>query len=311
MKHEQLMTELKFKLNELLEWIDKEKDIIFVDMPVYLNVGDLLIHKGTECFFEENGIDIKLRLSDLNFDVNYINEKYPNGIVICQGGGNFGDTYLTHQNVRDELIRHYKGEIIVLPQSVNFNEPENLKKCIELYRENQNLHLCARDEYSYSIMKQMTDKVKLLPDMAHYMWTNRSINKGEGQLNFIRKDNEASGRNKEYLDENSKDWEDDFSIFDRIVLKSFLKLIPYCKRKLLANIAAKSWIVYSNYKIKRVEELFSTYNYVVTSRLHGHILSCLLYIPNEVIDNSYKKNTRYLECWTLKSDSVKCLDFYE
>lgn len=44
---------LKNKLNEILPFIKDKNEVIFLDYPVYLNVGDLLIYHGTENFFKE------------------------------------------------------------------------------------------------------------------------------------------------------------------------------------------------------------------------------------------------------------------
>lgn len=305
MKHSQLMIDLKLKLNELLEWLVPNEEVIFVDMPVYLNIGDLIIHQGTEDFFNENNINVIMRTSDKNFDIDYIVKNHSNTTVICQGGGNFGDTYTTHQNVRDKLIKFHQGKVIILPQSINFESTDNLNKCVELYKTKTNLYMCARDEYSKDVMQKMCKNVKLLPDMAHYSWNDSTYAKGEGLLEFIRKDNEASEDNSRYLTANSKDWIDDFTIFDRAVLKVAQLVLPRCKTKLKANLFSKIWLKYCSYKLKRTKNMFLNYERVITSRLHGHILSCLLSLPNEVIDNSYKKNSRYVTSWTLKSDLVK------
>ena len=42
--------------------------------------------------------------------------------------------------------------------------------------------------------------------------------------------------------------------------------------------------------VKRVAQVFLANDKVTTTRLHGHIFSCLLEIPNRVCDNSYGKN---------------------
>lgn len=41
--------------------------------------------------------------------------------------------------------------------------------------------------------------------------------------------------------------------------------------------------------IKRMQYIFLKYDLIITSRLHGHIFSCLLELPNYICDNSYGK----------------------
>jgi pyruvyl transferase EpsO len=43
---------------------------------------------------------------------------------------------------------------------------------------------------------------------------------------------------------------------------------------------------------------------VITDRLHAHILSLLLGIPNIILDNSYGKVRDFHETWTSGSDIV-------
>ncbi|MBS4162042.1 pyruvyl transferase, partial [Klebsiella pneumoniae] len=52
---------------------------------------------------------------------------------------------------------------------------------------------------------------------------------------------------------------------------------------------------------------FSRYESVVTSRLHGHILSCLLQKENVVIDNSYGKNANYYNTWMKDIPNTKLI----
>jgi pyruvyl transferase EpsO len=47
---------------------------------------------------------------------------------------------------------------------------------------------------------------------------------------------------------------------------------------------------------------------LVTDRLHGHILACLLGRPNVVVDNSYGKVGAFVERWTKESPLVHRAD---
>ena len=65
------------------------------------------------------------------------------------------------------------------------------------------------------------------------------------------------------------------------------------------------WYQHAMQVIERCQAVFLSYDNVVTSRLHGHIFSCLLGLPNEVCDNSYGKNTGYYHQWTKDIDYAK------
>ncbi len=45
------MQEIKEKLKQILKVVPPKTEICYIDYPVYNNVGDLLIMKGTEAFF--------------------------------------------------------------------------------------------------------------------------------------------------------------------------------------------------------------------------------------------------------------------
>lgn len=63
------MISLKQKLSGLLDVIPKQSEIIYADYPLYGNVGDLFIMKGTEAFFKEHGIRVRKRWNPDNFPI--------------------------------------------------------------------------------------------------------------------------------------------------------------------------------------------------------------------------------------------------
>ena len=56
--HQSLMDSLKARHLDILRLIDGKR-VHLLDVPVYGNVGDLLILKGTEIFFEKNNNPFK------------------------------------------------------------------------------------------------------------------------------------------------------------------------------------------------------------------------------------------------------------
>ncbi|KAF7962366.1 hypothetical protein AWV80_22615 [Cupriavidus sp. UYMU48A] len=65
------------------------------------------------------------------------------------------------------------------------------------------------------------------------------------------------------------------------------------------------WMKYADRLIAEAIDLFSSHEHVLTDRLHGHILACLLDMPNTVSDNSYGKNSGYINSWTKESSIVQ------
>jgi pyruvyl transferase EpsO len=81
--------------------------------------------------------------------------------------------------------------------------------------------------------------------------------------------------------------------WDRILSKS-----PTVVQR--ASLLSRSYI-YGNMarrRVKRGAKLLSTARYVVTDRLHGHILCVLLGIPHVCVDNAYGKIGSFFETWS-------------
>jgi pyruvyl transferase EpsO len=56
--------------------------------------------------------------------------------------------------------------------------------------------------------------------------------------------------------------------------------------------------------VRRAVDLFASHDHIVTDRLHGHILACLMNKPSTIVDNSYGKNSSYVSQWTMSSPLV-------
>lgn len=299
------MYALKAKLLKILDFIEDRNDVIFVDYPIYHNVGDLLIMLGTLEFFKNNGIKVRFHLSASNINLSKTISR--NTTIICQGGGNFGDLYHTHQHVRELLVRYFpNNKIIILPQTAFFSSMENQKKSQNLFNKHNNIVMFARDEKTQEIFEKFSEKTYLMPDMAHELYgTLPKSNKQEGTLYFLRNDIEKiplpSRLQQEIQNQNRIDWSDLLTKYDHRTAYAVTKLIQVnskVKSHILDEVIFKVWEAHSKALVSRMSKKFSSYEKIVTSRLHGHILSCLIDVPSVIIDNSYGKNSAYYDLWT-------------
>ncbi|HBO39120.1 MAG TPA: polysaccharide pyruvyl transferase [Pasteurellaceae bacterium] len=312
-----ILFSLKQELGKISEVITDKKDVLYFDYPLHLNVGDLLIYAGTEAFFKDYDINIRLRRCLQTFDINEV-KKYvnKNTTILCHGGGNFGDLYPLIQQLREELVTHFPhNRIIVLPQTGFFSSSTAMHKAAAIFSQHKDCYLFARDLPTLELMKNFSDKVQLSPDMAHQLYgtlpsrtaTEQSTAEKSQQeiLYFLRKDIEASQleeRLREKLTSATiKDWDDILQTkdirFEKICSKVG-KLANRLNLSWLKNMLNDIWYKYALNIIARSQAEFLRYDMVVTSRLHGHIFSCLLGIPNRVCDNAYGKNMGYYNQWT-------------
>lgn len=320
-----VLVSLKQDLKQILDIIVDKNDVLYFDYPLHLNVGDLLIYAGTEAFFQDYQINVRLRRCLQSFDLNEV-KRYvkPNTTLLCHGGGNFGDLYPAIQSMREALVQAFpNNRIIVLPQTAYFSSVEAKEKSATIFSAHQDCYLFARDQATFQLMRgSFSNNVFLSPDMAHQLYgsfdkrvliESAVEKKEETVLYFLRKDIEASHIESELqakLPDSAtiKDWEDILTKQDKTyesVCSKLAKAANKFRLHWLKNIVNILWYRRSLAIIERSKHIFQSYDRIVTSRLHGHIFSCLLEIPNEVCDNSYGKNLGYYHQWTQNIDFSK------
>ncbi|OOF56488.1 polysaccharide pyruvyl transferase [Rodentibacter genomosp. 2] len=311
------LVSLKQQLDPIADLIKDKNDMFYFDYPLHLNVGDLLIYHGTEQFFKDHHIHVTLKRCEFDIDINEVKQKItPNTTILLHGGGNFGDLYPQHQKIREAMVQHFpNNRIIVLPQTLYFKEQKNLEKSAALFNQHEDCYLLARDERTAESFKQFSSNVTLSPDMAHQLYGTLPTKQGNTgkQLYFLRKDIEASKVEKNILatlpaNSNVKDWEDILSRLDSIVLALSWRISKFANQQnwgWLKNLFHQFWFAYTKRIVNRVAKVFLQNDQVTTTRLHGHIFSCLLEIPNRVCDNAYGKNSGYAHLWTKNIDFVE------
>lgn len=306
LNHDHLMRGLIAQHDFLLDLIGN-KNFIFVDMPVYGNIGDLLIMQGTFRFFENNKLKPRIVAPIFAFDINWIK---PDDVVVFQGGGNFGDLYAGMQPLREKVAKEKpNNRIIVLPQTIHFSSDEAMQKSIAIFKEHADFHLCVRDENSYALAKQFTEQAYLAPDMAHHLYPIKSIASiPHATLLLSRTDDEKSSSEPDHFEFTTvTDWpklvgnrEKHFRLFYLAMRAFYRSGLGILGNKILATL----WPRYAQTLIQDATKLFGRHEYIVTDRLHGHILACLMTKPHTVLDNSYGKNSGYSEIWTAASEIV-------
>jgi pyruvyl transferase EpsO len=299
------MRSLKEKLNEILGYFDTTKRVVLYDYPLHLNVGDHLIQMGTERFFAENNIHVWKRYSvfDMPHSIRGMDDDV---VIVCQGGGNFGDLWAIHQIGRETLLELYpRNPIVVLPQSVHFDSPDRLRQSMEAFRSHRNCHIFARDARSLEILRQSgIHQSCAMPDMAHYLWANLRPHPLSGfeeqPLQLIRRDRESrTSTIPPGLHEATP-------TFDWPIVLS--RSTTRCSRLVIAAIRKQSkmglhtqkywqWKPMEDRMIRDGVRFLSRYRKIHTDRLHGTILGLLLEREVCAFDNSYGKLSSYREAW--------------
>ena len=123
-----------------------EGSCCLLDVPGHRNIGDLLIWRGEMDF-----------LSSIGKKPGYVSatgscdERRVAGYdtILLHGGGNFGDLWHRHQLFRESIVSRFRDRrVILFPQTVHFQNPDNLESARRSFGTHPDLYLCARDAVS-------------------------------------------------------------------------------------------------------------------------------------------------------------------
>lgn len=327
--HERAMANLSAKLDHLTTVVPPGSKIVILDYPVHFNAGDMLINLGTEVFFRRHRCRVVSRLSlfdlcvidwnnrqgaTLKPDViRYINTLDSQAILVMQGGGNFGDIYPEFQALREQVASHFpQRRIVVLPQSMHFQNPAIRREKIEALVSHKDIHLFFRDRESLEAVREVSPQHgTLLPDMAHALWRDDVFSApcetGSGTLVLRRADEEATDNSAGSFQQLPVDWPDLITPLDTFQFR-LLRKSMYADFDRSRRLPAWLWYKLRDRVVRRAQTLFAKHEEIVTDRLHGLILATLLSKRVNYLDNSYGKLSRYVGVWMADSPLIQRVD---
>jgi pyruvyl transferase EpsO len=291
-------------VSALHRYVPRDKPVLYLDYPVHLNIGDILIMKGTEQAFADSGYHVIGRYGWMNFR-HTIGDRFDDETtIVFHGGGNFGDLYPVHQRFRERVLSRFpKNRIVMLPQTIHFRSMAELDSSARAFRRHPNITLLTRDAPSLRLARQhFTDQAHSVPDAAHYLWRLLDVthpSKGKkGTLFLLRDDKETTATVADRVTAaKSCDWLDLIPRWNHHVFGIICRM-HMVEGVLDRDLSAQSlWYRQSDHIIRSVINRFSAHNAVVSNRLHAVLLALLLEMPVTLLDNSYGKVRRYFDAW--------------
>lgn len=283
---------------------------IFIGLTAdYRNIGDIAITIAqrkilTEFFPDRKIIEIPMTqaLEYTSYIKNILND---DDILTLIGGGNLGNIYLSFEERRRAIINIFKNnKIISFPQSIDFSDTSEgmseLNKSINIYSQNPNLKILAREQKSFDIIKNnFKNDVTLIPDTVFYLKNNLSTNNSLERKNIticLRNDKEKvtnlnlSNELTNVLKSNNFN---DISVIDTIIEDIYIN---------------------PNERISRLTKFFNDNYYnskvIITDRLHGMIFAAITNTPCIVFDNSNKKISSTYNTWLKNEPLIKFFEHY-
>lgn len=312
----------------LLPLIDDDYSLL--DAPNYNNIGDSLIYEGELAFLKLSPHKSLFSASIKFTDMKVLPEK---GIILLQGGGNFGDLWTWFQNFRREIIAaRHQQKIIIFPQTVYYEKQENILKDAAVFNAHPDLTICARDQRSYELLKEYFHKnrVLLLPDMAFCLNLEKYHRKEQtGKILLMEHlDQEhATGpfEPRQIFTGEDQGKPADIEDWPGIRYTDFQK--KYWQWKVTANRYTTRLMLFLNLPTVKIDRNFGVwglfhshnqmergiqflnqYDSIYSTRLHGAILAILLNIPVYILDNSYGKNSAFYYQWLTEFESCNLIE---
>ena len=304
------------KIAELKECINNklapliDDDYVLLDVPYYTNIGDTLIWEGTKHFLKNIPHKCLYTASVETYKYRPLPQ---NTIILMQGGGNFGDLWRRHKDLRLEVVKSYpNNRIIILPQTVFYKNIAVFREDAKVLNSHKDLHICARDTGSLNFLQQaLTCNLLLVPDMAFCISSKllKKYSKKEGERTLFLKRNDLEFCEYDfnsYITENRSmldicDWP---TMEQQFKAKAYLDKLLWHKEQIgrIPDIYA-DW-VFRPHQVKKGVEFVSQYKKVYTTRLHVAILSLLLNKEIVFFDNSYGKNSSFYDTWLTEVDNI-------
>ena len=288
-----------------------DSDYLLLDLPYHSNLGDTLIWQGELDFLKKLPYKNLYSIShqgNLKKAERFIGSET---ILLFHGGGNFGDLWSGPGQFRRKVIAMFPHQrCIIFPQTIYYNEENNLREEAAFYSHYPNVTICARDATSLGILKEWfpNNPSLLVPDMAFAMDMSKykRATSPEGSI-FVKRGDREINQSLDYSEVPA-----DAYVTDWLFLGNSKE---YARRKTITLWGARfdyrlgtdwshQWFdwywhhILRPLNVKTAINLIDKYAHIYTTRMHAAILSVILGKTDITLyDNSYGKSSSLYNTW--------------
>jgi exopolysaccharide biosynthesis predicted pyruvyltransferase EpsI len=276
-----------------------------VDFPYHPNVGDSAIWLGETAWLARRDVQIVYCCDTGTYSREKLAATLEDGVILIHGGGNLGDLWQNHQDLRERIIRDFPDRpIIQLPQTIHFRKRKAADDTCKILDAHSNLMILCRDQQSLDFARRhFAARSELCPDMAFALGPLSRVAAPHQDVVWLSRSDEESQalplpqavpgvQVLDWLDEPDTPEHDQAHEWRRQICRN-----PEDWRSVLSSLMA-SYNSLAAERVRRGRQLLSSGKVVIADRLHGHILCLLQGIPHVVVDNNYGKNRSFYEAWT-------------
>lgn len=300
--------------NVLAQILTPGEPVALVNFPNHGNAGDDALWLGAHAALRRLGCAVVYECTPPSFSHQALAGAHPEGPVLLNGGGNFGDLFAPQQQLREHLLAELRDRrLIQLPQSIHFRDDRNFERVRRLVAAHGNFTLLLREQPSFEIASRFQCPRLLCPDLALSLGAlSRPVAASQPLLWLQRHRGSPEYRDPgpvpaavepvewlASLPDDEASWDDQLSSCLALnrQLTAQLAMDPESAETQWSTLAA-TFKPLATAWMDRGLRLLSRGEVVVTERLHGHLLCVQLGIPHVVLDNAYGKCRATWDTWT-------------
>jgi exopolysaccharide biosynthesis predicted pyruvyltransferase EpsI len=303
--------------------VDAGRPIALVGFPNHPNVGDAAIWAGEAAWLRRRGREVAYACDLHGYRRDRLARRLGRGTILLHGGGNLGDLWPYHQEFRERVVADFlHNPIVSLPQTMRFRDPGALRRAQGVFGRHDALALLLRDERSLEDARSAFGATsELCPDMAFALGPlSRPEPERDAPLLWLaRTDEERTGprllppgpgwRIVDWLDDSAVRMRPRERRLRRFATRAGQAVArrPPASRH-LARPQARLLDLVARDRMNYGLRLLGPAHGVVTDRLHAHVLSVLLGIPNVLVDTGYGKLRTFYELWTAECETAAIAD---
>jgi exopolysaccharide biosynthesis predicted pyruvyltransferase EpsI len=309
----QAISRLQHEIDEVLTPLVSGKKCALLDFPNYPNVGDSAIWMGEQIFLSKLGVKPTYVCTTENHDWNAMERAIgPDGTILISGGGNFGDLWPKHQQLREEVLDRFpEHSVLQLPQTVHFSDQNEAERTAAKIGKHGKFTLAVRDRTSLAFARKRFEcNIVLCPDMAFCIGPiGAAASSDQRILLLLRSDKEKKDHSPadavlQSPDVLCTDWlaesyaETRLRAGGRVFADMLRGNAAPTRRGSYYNALARE-------RVRRGLRQLATFRYIVSDRLHVHIMSTLLGRHHALLDNSYGKLSSFIAAWNTNWDGMQ------
>jgi pyruvyl transferase EpsO len=293
--------------------VPRHAPIALLDFPLYPNVGDSAIWLGAMVLAGDNDNRVRYTATHASYTPRALARELPaDGVIVVQGGGNFGDRWPAHHRLRERVVDDFPDrKIVFLPVSVEFLGDGAADRSFAALGAHPDLTVMCRDACSVAeVDGHLPGQAVLTTDAAAALGhlTPPSTTERSEIIALLRTDSEAQRvvapaptdltvRVIDWLNvAGDAGYDPVFERAKRVLQRSgsVLARTPRIAPKGHQAVLLAAYQAMARRRLQWGLTNLASASIVVTDRLHGHILCDLMGMPHVVADSGHGKIDGYI-----------------